>query len=131
MPRLGSVWLEAVCLVPNPASFVMMAWIRCGSIWAIAARSSFLSWMWCGSEEPLWVVAASAEAAPETIGAAAAVAADADRNTRLLGPLRPETSLFSMVRIKVGFVEKSSYKALVTSGPEWLIGCARRAHAEG
>jgi hypothetical protein len=25
MPRFGSVWLDAVCLVPKLASFVMMA----------------------------------------------------------------------------------------------------------
>src|SRR5712691_3459127 len=117
MPRFGSVWLDAVCLVPNAARVVMIVLIRLGSIWASAARSSFLSWMWCGSEEPLCMDAALAEAAPATTGAAVAVAADADRNTRLLGPLRPETSLFSMVRIKDGFVEKSSYMALVIPVP--------------
>src|SRR5712691_319084 len=115
MPRFGSVWLDAVCLVPNAARVVMIVLIRLGSISASAARSSFLSWMWCGSEEPLCMDAALAEAAPETIGVAAAraVTADADRITRLLGPLRPETSLFSMLRIKDGSVEKSSYMALV------------------
>ena len=33
MPRFGSVWLDAVCLVPNETSCSMVAWMRFGSIW--------------------------------------------------------------------------------------------------
>lgn len=31
MPRTGSVWLDAVCLVPNWVSRSTVAWIRAGS----------------------------------------------------------------------------------------------------
>ena len=40
MPRFGSVWLEAVCRVPNWVSRRIVAWIRSGSICRIKARRS-------------------------------------------------------------------------------------------
>src|SRR5215469_15139275 len=95
MPRFGSVWLEAVCLVPNVTSFSIVAWMRFGSICLISARRF-------GSKMPVWVagpgvtVAALADPARMTMGAAIAVAAEADRNARRLGPFEPGTSLFSI-----------------------------------
>src|SRR5690349_19184535 len=50
MPRTGSVWLDAVCLVPNETSFWMVAWIRLGSICANSARR-------LGSKFPVFPVA--------------------------------------------------------------------------
>ncbi len=40
IPRTGSVWLDAVCLVPNETSVSIVAWIRFGSICLISARRS-------------------------------------------------------------------------------------------
>src|SRR5215469_11552579 len=91
IPRLGSVWLDSVFLVPNETSFSMVAWIRLGSIWLISARRA-------GSKfpvvlaEPTLAEAALAGAITETTGAAAtAVTADAERNVRRLGPFEPDT----------------------------------------
>src|SRR5215468_8685784 len=96
MPRFGSVWLEAVCLVPNETSVSIVDWMRLGSICPIRARRS-------GSKFPVLsaelgvTVAALADPARMTMGAVIAVAAEADRNARRLGrPFEPETSLFSM-----------------------------------
>jgi hypothetical protein len=91
MPRTGSVWLDAVCLVPNETSFSMVAWIRLGSICLIRARRA-------GSKFPVFVAeptlaeAALAGAITETRGAAAtAVTAEAEMNARRLGPFEPDT----------------------------------------
>src|SRR5215471_8482764 len=84
MPRAGSVWLEAVCLVPNVVSFSIVAWMRLGSICPISARRA-------GSKFPVLraelgvTVAALADPARTTMGAVIAVAAEADRNARRLG----------------------------------------------
>ncbi len=40
MPRTGSVWLDAVCLVPNWTRRRMVALMRSGSIWRSRSRSS-------------------------------------------------------------------------------------------
>jgi hypothetical protein len=40
MPRFGSVWLEAVCRVPNAARVVMFVLIRAGSICLSISRRS-------------------------------------------------------------------------------------------
>src|SRR5215472_2289080 len=90
MPRTGSVWLDAVCLVPNETSFSMVAWIWLGSIWLIRVRRA-------GSKFPvLWAAprpAGAARAGPActTMGAATAVTAEAERNARRLGPFEPDT----------------------------------------
>jgi len=90
MPRTESVWLDAVCLVPNWVSRSIVAWMRLGSIRLIRARRS-------GSKLPVFVAgptlaeAALAGAITETRGAAAAVTADAARNARRLGPFGPDT----------------------------------------
>src|SRR5215831_16271058 len=90
MPRAGSVWLDAVCLVPNETSFSIVAWIRPGSICANSARRA-------GSKFPVLLAgpalaeAALAGAITETRGAAAAAAAEAERNARRLGPFEPDT----------------------------------------
>ena len=90
MPRAGSVWLDAVCLVPNETSVWMVAWMRLGSIWLIRARRA-------GSNFPVFMAgptlaeAALAGAITETRGAAAAVTAEAERNARRLGPFGPDT----------------------------------------
>src|SRR5262249_53335975 len=96
MPRFGSVWLEAVCLVPNVTSFSIVAWMRFGSICLISARRS-------GSKFPVLpaelgvTVAALADPARMTMGAVIAVAAEGDRTGGGFGrPFEPETSLFSM-----------------------------------
>jgi hypothetical protein len=83
MPRTGSVWLDAVCRVPNPTSFRIVALIRSGSISRSIARSP-------GSGA--WRLSAgsvSARAVPLRKGAATAVTAEADRNTRRVEPTRP------------------------------------------
>ena len=90
MPRFGSVWLEAVCRVPNETSFVIVAWIRSGSICRRRSRRAG-SAADLGSLAP---VAACAE--PEMRGTVAAATADADRNTRRVVPARAGTALFSM-----------------------------------
>src|SRR5437016_12613699 len=96
MPRFGSVWLEAVCLVPNWTSCWMVAWMRLGSIWrSTDNRPGSGPGRW-GRCEPVPSVAAPAEVECETSGTAAAATAEADRNRRRLGPFEPETSLFSM-----------------------------------
>src|ERR1700758_4095097 len=95
MPTFGSVWVEAVCLVPNDTSFSIVAWMRFGSICLISARRS-------GSKFPVLraelgvTVAALAEPALMTMGAVIAVAAEADRNVRRLGPFEPGTRLVSI-----------------------------------
>src|SRR5215469_7578740 len=103
MPRFGSVWLDAVCRVPKPASVVMMLLIRCGSISLSAFRRSGSKSCAARAEVPLAKVlaearltAALAVAVPATRGAATAVAADADRKVRRLGLLLRGTPLFSM-----------------------------------
>src|ERR1700760_681550 len=102
MPRFGSVWLDAVCLVPNPASVVMMLWIRCGSISLSIFRRSGSKDCAEPAEELLakalpaaWLTAAWAVAVLATRGAATAVTADADRKARRLGLLLLGTSLLS------------------------------------
>jgi hypothetical protein len=95
MPRFGSVWLDKVCRVPNPASVWIVAWMRLESIArSRATRSREISGRWRGEAVP--VVAALADVAWDTMGAATAVTAEADRNVRRLVPLRAETRLFSM-----------------------------------
>ena len=90
MPRTGSVWLDAVCLVPNWVSRRMVAWIRSGSICLIRARKA-------GSNFPVFWAgrgpagAALAGAACATMGTATAVTAAAERNVRRLGPFGPDT----------------------------------------
>src|SRR5258708_26836581 len=63
------------------------------------------------TEEPAAVVAALADEVRETMGAATAVTAEADRNARRVEPLRPRTSLFSMTRPKDETGRVSSYCA--------------------
>jgi hypothetical protein len=95
MPRTGSVWLDSVCLVPNCVSRRMMAWIRPGSTSRTMARRS-------GSDpcpvtaNPVSAAAALAGVVRVSMGAAAAVTAEADRNARRVEPLGPKTCLFSM-----------------------------------
>src|ERR1700722_18226345 len=106
MPRFGSVWLDRVCLVPNPASVWMVAWMRLGSM----ARSTVTrsgEGLGEGRREPACAVAALAGVAWATMGAATAVTAVADRNARRLVPLGAETRLFSMPRINDEFKPKS------------------------
>ena len=38
MPRVGSVWVESVCRVPNETSLVIVAFMRFGSICAAEGR---------------------------------------------------------------------------------------------
>ena len=95
MPRFGSVWLDAVCLVPNPASVVMIAWIRAGSISLSTFRRSGSN-PWPRWRRPQPVAAALAAVAWATRGAATAVAAEAARNARRLGRFRSGMSWFSM-----------------------------------
>src|ERR1700750_51389 len=79
MPRTGSVWLDAVCLVPNWVSCWMVAWIRRGSICLLRARRD-------GQEFPAFLAgprppgAEGAGPACETMGTATAVTAEAERN---------------------------------------------------
>src|SRR5206468_5342538 len=93
MPRTGSVWLDAVCRVPNETSFRIVALIRSGSISrSIARRAGSGAWR-------LSAGAVSARAVPLRRGAATAVTAEADRNARRVEPLRLRTSLFSIPHI--------------------------------
>src|SRR5579863_10097670 len=95
MPRTGSVWLDAVCLVPNWVSRRMVASIRLGSICLINARRA-------GSKcpvfraEPMLAGAARAGPACEARGTATAVTAEAERNARRLGRFEPDASGVSM-----------------------------------
>src|SRR5215475_9054312 len=97
IPRTGSVWLDSVCLVPNCVRRRMVAWIRRGSTSRSMARRS-------GSNprevtaKPASAVAALAGVVRVSMGAAAAVTAEADRNARRVEPLGPKTCLFSIAR---------------------------------
>jgi hypothetical protein len=84
MPRTGSVWLDAVCLVPNWVSRRMVVWIRLGSIWLIRARraGSKFPVLWA---EPRPAGAARAGLAYATRGAATAVTAEAERKRTATG----------------------------------------------
>src|SRR5215472_2905947 len=96
MPRAGSVWLDAVCLVPNETSVWMVALMRLGSIClnrASRAGSGARRW---GRPDEVPPDAALAAVACETMGTAAAATAEADRNRRRLGPFEPEASVLSM-----------------------------------
>src|SRR6202042_2927289 len=108
MPRTGSVWLEAVCLVPNWVNRKMVAWIRRGSTSRSMARRS-LSGCRRGSAEPAPAVAASAGTERARMGAATAVTAEADRNVRRVGRRVPGTALFSIARIHDGPQPESSH----------------------
>src|ERR1700748_3309485 len=93
MPRFGSVWLDAVCRVPNETSFSTVALIRSGSTSrSIARRPGSGAWR-------LSAGSVSARAVPLSRGAATAVTAEADRNARRVEPARPGTSLFSIPQI--------------------------------
>src|SRR5690349_7029857 len=92
MPRTGSVWLDRVCLVPNWTSRWIVASIRRGSIRRISWRSAGSKWTWsragpCPAGEPY---AGAADRAIGAAMAAVAVAAEAERNARRLGPAAPE-----------------------------------------
>src|SRR5215469_3811846 len=93
IPRTGSVWLEAVCLVPNETSFSTVASMRLGSTWLsreISAGSGFSGAM--GGE------AAAVELARKGTAAAADAAdkAEADRNVRRVVSARLAEFLASM-----------------------------------
>jgi hypothetical protein len=111
MPRFGSVWLDRVCLVPKLTSFWIVALIRAGSIRPINARKAGSNT--CAEPalpdlaEPA-AGAALAMVAWETIGAATAVTADAERNARRVEPRGRGTWLFSIQRIFGVFKAKSS-----------------------
>jgi len=93
MPRTGSVWLDAVCLVPNWTSRRIVALIRSGSISRSNARSPESGS--CRMAEG----AVPASAVPLNRGAATAVTAEADRKARRASGAelaRLRTSLFSM-----------------------------------
>src|SRR5947209_13399342 len=78
MPRTGSVWLDRVCLVPNPTSVWMVAWMRLESIWrSTDNRPGSGPGRW-GRCEPVPSVAAPAAVECETNGTAAAATAEAD-----------------------------------------------------
>src|SRR5579863_10040568 len=80
IPRTGSVWLDAVCRVPNWTSRKIVAWMRAGS--TCASRANNPSSGGCGkSAGP-----EAARAAPESRGTATALAAEADRNFRRVAP---------------------------------------------
>src|SRR5215472_5980323 len=79
MPRFGSVWLDAVCLVPNETSVWMVALMRLGSICCNrASKAGSGPRLWGRDEVPS--DAALAAVAWETIGTVAAATAEADRN---------------------------------------------------
>ena len=80
IPRTGSVWLDAVCRVPNWTSRCMVASIRPGSTWRSRARRSSSG---CCFVSP---GLAAAMAVPLMKGTAAAVTAEADRNARRVVP---------------------------------------------
>src|SRR5204862_402437 len=100
MPRAGSSWLDSVCLVPNCTSRFTVAWMRAGSIcWSRSRR--FRSGC-CGVAGCPGPGARSAADAGWPVSGAAtttAVAADAERKTRRVGPY---DSRFSMCRILAG-----------------------------
>ena len=96
MPRTGSVWLDAVCLVPNWVSRRMVAWIRSGSICSDQSPQSRVEFpvFWA---RPTGIGRCGAgRRGAASMGAAAAVTAEADRNARRVEPLGPKTCLFSI-----------------------------------
>ena len=85
MPRTGSVWLDAVCLVPNWVSRWIVAWIRSGSIWRSRHAGMVGPRRWgngTGADR-----CGTGRGARVTRGAVTAVAAEADRNGGGLGLL--------------------------------------------
>jgi hypothetical protein len=108
MPRCGSVWLDAVCLVPNRTNCWMVALIRLGSTRCSSCHRAG-STLGASSAKPSPAGAAYAGEADEAIGAAtaaAAVTAVAEMNARRLGPearnvwVFSEKWLFSILRTK-------------------------------
>src|SRR5712691_6419941 len=98
MPRAGSVWLDAVCLVPNWTSRRIVALIRAGSTSRSRARSPGSGTCPMASS-PVLASADPASAVPVIRGAATAVTAEADRNARRprgVEAARGRTSSFSM-----------------------------------
>src|SRR5215472_10896485 len=95
MPRTGSVWLDAVCRVPNCVSRSIVAWIRSGSTWRSSARRAGSGS--CRASAGL----ALARVVLVRMGAATAVTAEADRNARRVVPLRGgrTSSFLDMLRI--------------------------------
>jgi hypothetical protein len=109
MPRTGSVWLDAVCRVPNWVSRSTVALIRPGSTSRNSARSS--SSGSCRVSAGL----VPACAVPVRRGAATAVTAEADRNARRVEPLPPRTLLFSILRINDVFSQMSTLLQLLAT----------------
>ena len=108
MPRTGSVWLDAVCRVPNWISRSTVAWMRPGSTSPAGPAGRRRAGRWVRAE-PGRAVAAPAGTPRVTMGAVTAVTAVADRNERRLGPLAPGTKLLSMPRTNDRSGQKSSH----------------------
>src|SRR5262245_10118185 len=107
MPRFGSSWLDKVCRVPNSVrrwmvAVIRLASIRCNSIRRAGSKLAGLPSRLRPAD------AAKAGAACETMGAAMAVTAEAERKARRLRPFGPAKELSSMPRIKNGSMQMSS-----------------------
>src|SRR5262245_51728479 len=101
MPRTGSVWLDATCLVPNWVNRRMVAPIRLGSTCRISRRSAGPKLV-SSRALPSPAGPAYAGEADKAIGAATAavaVAAEAVMNARRLGPAAPEMFVSSLGRL--------------------------------
>src|SRR5215469_5821233 len=103
MPMFGSVCMDCVCLVTNPTRRWMVASMRLGSIWLIRVRRAgskcpVLAGKPVPADAAAAVLADAAAAGPasDAIGAATAVAAEAERKTRRLGPFEPDKESVSM-----------------------------------
>ena len=88
MPRTGSVWLDRVCLVPNWVSRWMVARIRLGSTCCNSIRRAGSKF--AGLPASLRPAEAAKAGPCETMGAAMAVTAEAERNARRLRRFGPD-----------------------------------------